>query len=77
LPTLLGEDRFAVGEYSVPRQVDSKATAVKKGRNWVITASGGVMIQPWEMIEKASPSEKVASARAQAVQTRKNSWWWN
>jgi hypothetical protein len=77
LPMLLGEKRFAVAEYSVPKQVDSKATAVKKGRNWVITASGGVMIQPWEMIQSASASEKVAPVRAAAVQSRKNTWWWN
>jgi hypothetical protein len=77
LSTLLGEKLFAVSEYSVPKQVDSKATAVKKGRNWVITASGGVMIQPWEMIQSATASDKVAPVRAQAVQSRKNTWWWN
>jgi hypothetical protein len=80
LPTLLGktgEKQFAVAEYSVPKQVDSKATAVKKGRNWVITASGGVMIQPWEMIQTAQASEQVASARGRATASRKNAWWWN
>ena len=46
LPALLGEKQYAVAQFNVPKQVDSKATAVKKGRNWVITASGGVMIQP-------------------------------
>jgi hypothetical protein len=77
LPTLLGAERFAVAEYNVPKQVDSKASAVKKGRNWVISASGGVMIQPWEMIQTAQASDKVAPVRSKAIESRKNTWWWN
>ncbi len=77
LPTLLGERRFAVAEYNLPRQVDSKATAAKKGRNWVITASGGVMIQPWEMIQTAKASDSVAAVRGKAFGARTKTWWWN
>jgi hypothetical protein len=77
LPMLIGERSYAVAEYPVPKQVDSKATAVKKGRNWVITASGGVMIQPWEMIQTAKASVQIAPVRAQAVSSRKTAWWWN
>jgi hypothetical protein len=77
LPTLMGKDRFAVAEYSVPKEVDSTATAAKKGRNWVITASGGVMIQPWEMIQTASASTTVAPTRGKAIAARGKTWWWN
>jgi hypothetical protein len=77
LPTLLGEKTYQVAEFNVPKEVDSKATAVKKGRNWVISASGGVMIQPWEMIQTAQTSEKVAPARTKAIQARSSTWWWN
>jgi hypothetical protein len=77
LPILLGEKQFAVAEYNIPKQVESKATAVKKGRNWIITASGGVMIQPWEMIQSTTASEQVASVRSRATASRQNSWWWN
>ena len=66
-----------MAEYNVPKQVDSKATAVKKGRNWVITASGGVMIQPWEMIQSATGFGEGSADSCQAVQSRKNTWWWN
>jgi len=73
----LGKKRFEVAAYNVPKQVDSKATAVKKGRNWVITASGGVMIQPWEMIQTPQSSDQIASVRTRATSSRKNAWWWN
>lgn len=77
LPALLNEERAPLSEYRVPKQVSSQASAVKKGRNWVITASGGVMIQPWEIIQTAQPSDQIASTRSKAVSSRKTSWWWN
>jgi hypothetical protein len=77
LTALLNEKELPVGEYPVPKQVDSKATAVKKGRNWVIQASGGVMIQPWDVVQTAETSEKVAPIRSKAVAQRKTAWWWN
>jgi hypothetical protein len=77
LTALLDEKELPVGEYAVPKQVDSKATAVKKGRNWVIQASGGVMIQPWDVVKTAQTSDKVAPVRSKAVAQRKTAWWWN
>jgi Protein of unknown function (DUF1598) len=77
ITALLNEKELPVGEYTVPKQVDSKATAVKKGRNWVIQASGGVMIQPWEIVQTAQTSEKVSPVRSKAVAQRKTAWWWN
>ncbi len=77
LSTLTGEKPYHVAQFNVPKQVHSQATAVKKGRNWVITASGGVMIQPWEMIQTAKASETVASLRSKAFEARTKSWWWN
>jgi hypothetical protein len=77
LPTLMGAEQYSVAEFSVPKQVHTKATAVKKGRNWVITASGGVMIQPWEMIQTAQASDAVGRMRGKAFEARQQSWWWN
>ena len=77
LPMLTATEQYRVAEYSVPKQVQSQATAVKKGRNWVITASGGVMIQPWEIVQTATASEQVATVRNKAVASRANRWWWN
>src|SRR5690606_23015748 len=47
LTTLLSNAEAPIQQYYVPTQVASKASAVKKGNNWIIAASGGVMIQPW------------------------------
>lgn len=77
LPMLTSTKQYSVAEFNVPKQVHSKAAAVKKGRNWVITASGGVMVQPWEMIQTAKTSDTVAAVRGKAVEARTKSWWWN
>jgi uncharacterized protein DUF1598 len=77
LPALLGPKSYRVAQFNVPKQVDSKASAIKKGRNWVITASGGVMIQPWEILQAAKTSPKTAAVRTQAITARKHTWWWN
>ncbi|HEY2828102.1 MAG TPA: DUF1598 domain-containing protein, partial [Pirellulales bacterium] len=63
--------------YNPPKQVDSKASFVKKGRSYVISASGGVQFQPWEMLVKKEVSPAIDPIRTAAVKTRSANWWWN
>ena len=65
------------GGYNPPKQVDSKASFVKKGKNYVISASGGVQFQPWELINKKEVSAAVSPIRTAAAKTRSANWWWN
>ena len=58
--------RWRLLELPVPKQVDSKTSMLKKGRNWVISASGGVAIRSWELVGKvgrASPGRPGAPRR--------------
>jgi hypothetical protein len=65
-------------EYDVPKQTDSKASSLKKGSNWIITASGGVEIQAAQVVEKREKSESLEPTRQQAAaQPTSKSWWWN
>ena len=50
---------------------------VKQGSNWVISASGGVLIHPGDQVAKARESEAPAEARTKAVNTGKHGWYWN
>jgi hypothetical protein len=63
--------------YNPPKQVDSKASFVKKGKNYVISASGGVQFQPWDMLNKKEVSAAVSPLRTAAAKTRSTTWWWN
>ncbi|MEW4451444.1 DUF1598 domain-containing protein [Bremerella sp. JC817] len=64
--------------FPVPDTVPTFFSAMKKGRQWVITASGGVDINSWEV---ASHSENVAGMdklrTEQLASATTNVWWWN
>jgi hypothetical protein len=77
LPALTQADTFKTLELSAPTQVDSKVSTVKQGTNWVFSASGGVMIQPSNLVAKARESAAPSAARTKAVNTAKHGWYWN
>ena len=64
LPTLMESPAVKPTEFNAPKQVESKASGLKKGANWVISASGGVAINSWAIAEKAKTSDTVAPVRA-------------
>jgi hypothetical protein len=75
MPLLMNPD-LPVESYNAPRQVDTQASAVQKGTNWVISASGGVQFNPWGTLEKPAPGPALGGLRAQATATS-TAWWWN
>ncbi len=56
--------------YDVPTSVPTVASGVKKGSTWVLTASGGVMVQPWQFATDLAPSADAAAGRAEALAAR-------
>jgi hypothetical protein len=77
LAALTQDSMFKAVQLPAPTQVDSKASMVKKGRNWVISVSGGVMIRPSEIVGKAQVGAAPATARAKAAQVDSSKWFWN
>ena len=67
MPTLLESPAVKPEVFNAPKQVESKASVLKKGRNWVISASGGVAINSWAMADKAQRSDAVDAVRAKAA----------
>ena len=77
LSTLLDSGRLEVDHFPAPQQVDSQASVLRKGNNWVISASGGVKINPWAAAQKSEESEALAAPRGKATPTPAGNWWWN
>ncbi len=73
---LMDESQLPTEQFHAPTQVPSKASVVRKGSTWVISASGGVQIDAWSLAEKAEANDAVAPARKQA-ESDTNLWWWN
>lgn len=64
--------------HPVASQTPSIASALMKGTNLVISASGGVEISPGKIIERQTEDAKVAPLRSEAApQANAKRWWWN
>jgi hypothetical protein len=77
MPLLMDAAQVETQRLPVASQVDSKASLLKKGRNWVISASGGVAIRSWEFVEKAETSEQAAAGRVTAAPPAAAAWSWH
>jgi hypothetical protein len=77
LDLLLDERQVAVAEYAVPRQVDSRASLVRKGASWLLSLSGGVQVDSWSVLQRVENSREVAEQRTPALASRREHWWWD
>ncbi len=75
LAYLTGEDGYETTEYPVPRSVPSQASVLRKGRTWIISASGGVDINPWDVISKTENSPELSATRQAALKDAETFWW--
>lgn len=65
----------AIVEYPAPTQVDSKVSFVKQGRNWVVSASGGVQFLPWLVADKTEQNDDLGTVRQQLTDSS-DRWYW-
>ena len=67
-----------IDSWNPPKQVATQASATKKGRNWVITASGGVLVDSWSVADETVVDAATGEVRGQAARPADRSqWWWN
>jgi hypothetical protein len=60
-----------------PKFIDSRCTLMKRGKEWVITASGGVDINSWEVAGKTVDDAKVAEVRTRGTPKDKGRLVWD
>jgi hypothetical protein len=81
LDSLLSNEECPVEEYVVPKQTDSRCTVAKKSGKWVITTSGGVLINPYAILEQTEKSGSLGSVRGKAAPPKdsvgSSTWWSN
>lgn len=75
LPYLLKDE--AVDAYFAPREVDTQVSFVERKRRWVISASGGVQIDPWAIVSRVQRSKEVTTVRDTLAQAPVDNWWWD
>jgi hypothetical protein len=70
LEPLVDPDALPLPRYEVPASVPTVASGLKKGTNWVLSASGGVQFQPWAFTAEPVEDAAVAPARTAALAAR-------
>jgi hypothetical protein len=77
LTLLTDAAQLPADDLGAPKYIDSKATGLKKGSNWIITASGGIEIRPGKFLDKVEQSPALKPAHDEAVKNAGKRWWWN
>jgi Protein of unknown function (DUF1598) len=78
LPSITSSDKgVPLEEFNTPKMVSSQCSVTKSGRDYIITASGGVDISSWQVIENAKEDAAVEKVRTDNAVTEMKSWWWN
>jgi hypothetical protein len=77
LALLLDDERIKVAEYPVPQTVDSRASLIRKGQQWIVGVSGGVEIDSWSVVSRTEVRPDLADKRKQAESTEDKRWWWD
>jgi hypothetical protein len=78
LPSLFTDETVKTEVFYAPKQVASQAIAVKKGRSTLVSVSGGVAINSWNIVaDKTTANDAVAEVRTKAAPKSRTGWWWN
>ncbi len=77
LSLLLDENRIAVAEHPIPKSVDSRASFIRKGRDWIISLSGGIQVDSWSALDRYEMSAELPKMRAASIPAKTHRWWWD
>lgn len=78
LRVLRGEGvQVPVPRYEVPKAVSPECSFIRGRTGWIVTASGGVDIDPYSVLEHTEIDPSVSGVREQADGTDSTGWWWN
>lgn len=76
--SLLSKEGMATASFATPKHVPSIASVVNTKKSYVISASGGVMLDSWQVADRKETSKDIDQTRADAkVAGRDADWWWN
>lgn len=71
-------DGLHLASYTVPKAVDPQCSFIRGRSGWVVTASGGVDINAFEIVQRQQTVEDIAAMRTTAMAAAHgNRWWWD
>ncbi|MFN9913266.1 MAG: hypothetical protein ACK53L_11820, partial [Pirellulaceae bacterium] len=77
LSVLRGETKsLALPQLSTPRQLEPQCSFLKTAGGWVVTASGGVLVDAWSIVAQAESRPELAELHQRAKPSSER-WSWN
>ncbi len=79
LSHLMGNSgEIELAQFAIPKSVEPQCSFVRGASGWVVTASGGVDVNAFEVVQSQQVDPAVASVRTRATQAQASqTWWWN
>ncbi|HEY2411141.1 MAG TPA: DUF1598 domain-containing protein [Pirellulaceae bacterium] len=77
LSLLLDEKRLAVAEYQIPKTIDSRASLIRRGPDWILSLSGGIQIDSWSVLNHVETKADLTATRQSAIPPSTTRWWWD
>ncbi len=77
---LFSKDQLPAEEHLAPRKIDTQVSFIKRGSSWILSASGGVQIEPARAMKQAQTSTSIAADAGQfkyPAGTTDLAWWWD
>jgi hypothetical protein len=74
---LLDAERLPTGVWFTPQSVPSQASAVARGRDTIVSVSGGVEFDPWAIVQQSEEAATLAALRTKAAPPADARWWWD
>ncbi len=62
--------------YPTPKTIAPECSFVKGNGGWVVSASGGVELNPWQVVSQQAKSDETVKAVYARAASRASTWWW-
>ena len=71
-------DDLPMATFETPKAVDPQCSFIRgRGGKWVVTASGGVDINGFEIVEKQQTDKSLGKVCSTALAATNDNWWWD
>ena len=71
-------ESLELASFTIPKAVEPQCSFIRGRNGWVVTASGGVDINGFEVVQNQVVDSTITETRTAALAaTSSNRWWWN
>ena len=71
------KSRIELEAWHTPKVVPPQCSFLRTRRGWVVTASGGVQVESWPVLNKTQMDPQISSYMKKAKPANQTGWWWN